>query len=70
MRSMLLFLLLVVLHASRSAKASDEGIFLLPYFLGNGETGIYFAASEDGLHFEWLNDGEVVMPAPKWEIRA
>jgi len=41
-------------------------VFLLPYFLGNGETGIYFACSRDGLKFEWLNDGKVVMPAPPW----
>ena len=47
------------------ALASDE-VFLLPYFLGNGETGVYFAWSNDGLHFEWLNQGKVVLPAPQW----
>ena len=41
-------------------------MFLLPYFIGNGETGVYFAWSRDGLKFEWLNDGKVVMPAPPW----
>ena len=46
-------------------RAADD-VFLLPYFLGNGETGVYFAWSRDGLKFEWLNDGKVVMPAPPW----
>lgn len=41
-------------------------IFLLPYFLGNGETGVYLAYSRDGLNFKWLNNGKVVMPAPSW----
>ncbi len=50
-----------------TTKPADSDVFILPYFLGNGETGIYFAFSRDGLHFEWLNDGNVVMPAPKWE---
>ena len=45
---------------------ADEPVFLLPYFLGNGETGVYFAHSEDGLHFDWLAEGKVVMPAPDW----
>ncbi|WP_197440209.1 glycoside hydrolase family 43 protein [Polystyrenella longa] len=45
----------------------EDTVFLLPYFLGNGETGVYFAYSRDGLKFDWLNDGKVVMPAPKWE---
>lgn len=43
-----------------------ETVFLLPYFLGNGETGVYFAYSRDGLHFEWLEDREVLLPAPEW----
>ncbi len=41
-------------------------VFLLPYFLGNGETGVYLAYSRDGLNFKWLADGKVVMPAPAW----
>lgn len=48
-------------------ESPNNDVFLLPYFLGNGETGIYFAWSRDGLHFEWLNDGNVVMPAPEWK---
>lgn len=50
-----------------SSESINDDVFILPYFLGNGETGIYFAYSRDGLHFEWLNDGKVVMPAPEWK---
>ena len=45
---------------------TPSDVFLLPYFLGNGETGVYFAYSHDGLKFDWLNEGRVVMPAPPW----
>lgn len=31
---------------------STRDVFLLPCFLGNGETGIYFAYSLDGLKFK------------------
>ena len=49
-----------------AAAEESETVFLLPYFLGNGETGVYFAYSRDALHFEWMNEGEVAMPAPEW----
>ena len=49
-----------------SAEEKKDELFLLPYFLGNGETGVYFAYSYDGLKFDWLNDGKVIMPAPPW----
>ncbi len=53
--------------AQQEAKATaPSDVFLLPYFLGNGETGVYFAYSHNGLKFDWLNDGKVVMPAPPW----
>ena len=61
------FLLAVFLSTGLlAAEESKEELFLLPYFLGNGETGVYFACSTDGLNFEWLNDGKVMMPAPPW----
>lgn len=41
-------------------------VVVLPYFTGNGETGVYLACSRDGLKFDWLNSGRVVMPAPAW----
>ena len=62
------FVLLGVLFSmtSVSAQETKDDVFLLPYFLGNGETGVYFACSHDGLNFEWLNDGKVILPAPPW----
>lgn len=55
-------------HLGRQETTSlpSHDVFLLPYFLGNGETGVYFAYSHDGLKFDWLNDGKVVLPAPQW----
>lgn len=47
-------------------KTNDaEHVFLLPYFPGNGETGIYLTASDDGLKFDWLNDGKPILRAPE-----
>ncbi|WP_417394673.1 glycoside hydrolase family 43 protein [Gimesia chilikensis] len=54
------------LAAADKPENTSRQIFLLPYFLGNGETGVYLAFSTDDLHFNWLNEGKVVMPAPKW----
>ena len=65
MRKQLLGMMMVLLLAlGGAARAGD--VFLLPYFLGNGEAGIYFAYSRDGLKFDWLNEGKVVLPAPSW----
>ena len=54
------------LQASNENSSELKKVFLLPYFLNNGETGVYFAYSYDGLKFEWLNEGKVVLPAPQW----
>ncbi|NOY41964.1 MAG: glycoside hydrolase family 43 protein [Planctomycetes bacterium] len=64
MKKQLLCIAALLALGGGTSRADD--IFLLPYFLGNGETGIYFATSHDGLKFQWLNDGKVVLPAPKW----
>lgn len=57
---------LLTLRDGGVAGLDSDDVFLLPYFLGNGETGVHFAYSRDGLKFEWLNEGKVMMPAPKW----
>jgi beta-xylosidase len=57
---------LPVLAQNTESSELTSDIFLLPYFLGNGETGVYVAYSHDGLKFQWLNDGQVVLPAPAW----
>ncbi len=46
--------------------ALRDSVFLLPYFLGNGETGVYLTWSRDGFKFDWLNLGKPVLPAPQW----
>jgi len=56
----------IVLAADKSDDAKH--VFLLPYFLGNGETGIYLTASADGLTFDWLNGGKPILKAPEWPI--
>ena len=58
--------LISLLAGCVSQGKSEPQFFVLPYFLGNGETGVYLSHSHDGLTFEWLNGGEVVMSAPKW----
>lgn len=67
----LIILVLLVSSAIMATEPTADSVtgndlFLLPYFLGNGETGVYFAYSRDGLKFDWLNDGQVIMPAPPW----
>jgi len=67
-----LFCLLPLTLSAQQAepiKGTHQGdqLFLLPYFLGNGESGVYLAYSRDGLDFKWLNQGKVVMPAPEWK---
>jgi hypothetical protein len=41
-------------------------VFVLSYFRGNGETGVYLAASEDGRTFRDLNGGRPVFTPPDW----
>jgi hypothetical protein len=69
MRRFYALLILIALPGYPTSARGDEPtkeLFLLPYFLGNGETGVYFAYSNDGLKFDWLNDGNVVVPAQPW----
>lgn len=39
------------------------GPWLFTYFVGNGEDGLHLAASDDGLHWEPLNEGNSVLGA-------
>jgi len=54
------------LVCSCCVEAGDD-VFLLSYFKGNGETGVFLACSEDGLTFKDLNDGRAVFAPPAWE---
>ena len=46
--------------------AADEESLLLSFFRGNGENGVYLAASSDGHTFTALNDDQPVFSPPKW----
>lgn len=45
---------------------SEPQVYIFPYFTHNGETGLYLAASTDGLTFTNLNDGKPVLESPPW----
>jgi hypothetical protein len=47
------------------AAAADD-VLLFPYFLNNGETGVYLASSSDGRRFESLNEGKPIFTPPEW----
>lgn len=51
---------------ARSASAAEENVFLLSYFRGNGEAGVYLAWSTDGLNFQPLNNDKPVCPPAPW----
>lgn len=57
---------LLPLIGNAAAADADDEVFLLPYFLGNGETGVYLTYSRDGFKFDWLNNGKPILPAPNW----
>jgi hypothetical protein len=58
--------LAVVLLCAGFVHAEDE-LFLLSYFKGNGESGVFLACSEDGRVFNDLNGGQAVFTPPAWE---
>lgn len=50
---------------SHAAILPDDEVLLVSFFRGNGEAGVFLAASDDGLQFTSLNDDKpVVKPAP------
>ncbi len=50
----------LVLLAISVAQAADK--YLFAYFVGNGETGVYYAISDDGYHYRALNGGKPWLP--------
>lgn len=52
--------------AGEDSSPDDQHVFVLPYFQGNGETGVYLTYSLDGFNFHWMNDGNPVLAAPDW----
>lgn len=50
-----------------SVALGEDEEFLFSYFKGNGEAGVFLAASEDGLVFKDLNEGWPVFTPPQWQ---
>lgn len=50
----------LVILLALTASAADK--YLFTYFMGNGETGVYFAISDDGYHYRPLNGGKPWIP--------
>jgi hypothetical protein len=46
---------------------AEDDVFVFSYFKGNGETGVFLAASKDGLVFKDLNEGRPVFAPPQWQ---
>jgi len=61
-----LVIIAILSTCSVSLGAGDE-VFLFSYFKGNGETGVFLAASADGLVFRTLNEGRPVFTPPPWQ---
>jgi hypothetical protein len=53
----MLQVLLVALLMLQAAGASPPARYVFSYFTGNGEDGLHFLSSEDGLHWAPLNGG-------------
>jgi hypothetical protein len=46
--------------------ATAAEVVLFPYFLDNGNSGVYLAVSDDGRNFHPLNDGQPIFTPPQW----
>ncbi len=59
-------IIVAIAWAGCSLAGGGEDVFLLSYFKGNGESGVYLAASEDGRTFRDLNEGRPIFTPPDW----
>src|SRR5690606_7692643 len=59
-----------IVAAATSARdaARPPMVFVFPYFLDNGQEGIYLALSRDGGNFMAANEGRPILDAPVWEV--
>ena len=62
-----LLLPLFLLLAGPLVAAENDDILIFSFFRGNGQAGVYLAASEDGLKFTPLNKDQPVMKPAPWE---
>ncbi len=63
-------LLTLGLGLAASLLAAEDEVFVLSFFRGNGEAGVFLAASDDGLKFRALNDDKPVFSPPAWPKQA
>jgi len=59
-------LMAVLLAAGSAGRVAADDVVLLSFFRHNGESGVYFCLSEDGLNFRPLNNDKPVMPPATW----
>ena len=50
-----------------SSPAIAESVLLFPYFVSNGENGVYLAWSNDGRNFHSVNSGKPIFKPPQWD---
>ena len=61
MRTSLIASLFCLLTLPLLANEESKDVFVMSYFLGNGESGLHLCWSEDALHWKTLNDGKSFM---------
>lgn len=62
MRSIAALLLCATALLGEHSVAQSSEKYLFAYFMNNGETGVYFAISDDGYHYRPLNGGKPWLP--------
>jgi predicted GH43/DUF377 family glycosyl hydrolase len=60
---------LLTTQCTSPPQEEEEGVYLFSYFMGNGEDGLHLAWSEDGLHWEALNNGQSYLQPQVGESR-
>ena len=63
MKKLLLFIAVLTLFAACTPKAQTSKVYLFSYFKDNGQDGLHLAYSNDGYHFQALNnDSSILTP--------
>lgn len=61
MKKMILLLIAVTFVLNGCRKNDDQEVYLFSYFRGNGEDGLYLAASDDGYTFTAINNDKPLL---------
>ncbi len=54
-------LLLALFFITAGCRSKEDTVFMFSYFMGNGETGLHMAWSEEGINWKALNDGNPLL---------